>query len=108
VEEDDLGVVRKHPLTIDLSENQYGVRLDLLQPESSINITINTEIADEVKTVQDSPHSDELVGNNLGNFFTCSGGSDYLQGNGGQDTYVIEQSCNSVAIQNYDVAADND
>ncbi len=54
VEEDDLGVVRKHPLTIDLSENQYGVRLDLLQPDGSINITINTEIADEIKTVQDS------------------------------------------------------
>ena len=84
VEEDDMGVVKKHPLTIDLSENQYGVRLDLLQPESSINITISSEVADEVKTVQDSLHNDNLIGNNLGNFLTCSGHSDYLQGNGGQ------------------------
>ena len=108
VNEDDLGIARKHPLTINLGDNQNGVILDLMHPENCENITINSEIADEVKTVLDTPQDDRIIGNMLGNFFLCSGGSDYFQGNGGKDTYKINTMCDSTTIQNFDQAEDYD
>ena len=110
VQDDDTStaIARKHPLTIDLSESQNGVILDLLHPEECENITDNSEIADEVTTILDSPYNDNIIGNMIGNILSCSGGYDFLQGNGGRDTYVIDDTCNSVSIQNYDQAEDYD
>ena len=102
VKEDDYGIPRKHPLSIDLSEYQFGVRLNLQNSSDNWNISVNEDLADEVKIILDSPHDDTLIGNGVGNFLTCSGGSDFLQGNGGKDTYIIEKTCASVTIQNFD------
>ena len=108
VTEDDDGIPRKHPLSIDLSEYQNGVQLNLQNSSDNQNVTVDAELADEVKVVVDSPHNDTLIGNALGNFLSCSSGSDYLQGNGGKDTYVIDKTCSSVTIQNIDENGDFD
>ena len=34
VNEDDTGMAKKHPLTINLGENENGVVLDLMHPEN--------------------------------------------------------------------------
>ncbi|KAK1154597.1 hypothetical protein AOXY_G28080 [Acipenser oxyrinchus oxyrinchus] len=48
----------------------------------------------------DSPFNDSIVGNNIGNFLSCSGGTDYLQGKEGSDLYVIKSECQMVNINN--------
>ena len=108
IDEDNNGTTRKHPLSINLGENEYGVVLDLMHPENCVNITVNSEIADEVKSILDSPYDDQLIGNVRGNFFLCSGGSDFLQGNGGKDTYKIDKTCKSATINNFDEGSDYD
>ena len=108
VGEDEDGLPLKHPLSIDLSQYQYGVRVDLKEPVNSVNITIISEEADEVSVMLDSPHNDVLIGNDLGNFMGCSGGSDILQGNGGKDSYIIDPTCVSVTINNLDESQDYD
>ena len=108
VKEDGFGILRKHPFIIDLSENQGGVFLNLLSPNTSRNISVDLDVAMEVKTVLDSPHNDFVVGNALNNFLGCSGGSDHLAGNGGRDTYVIDEKCNSATINNTDPAEEVD
>ena len=59
-------------------------------------------MGNDVKVILDSKHNDILKANILGNFLSCTGGSDSLQGNGGKDTYVIDSGCSSVTINNYD------
>ena len=110
VMKDATGTVQKHPLTIDLSgyKNGPGVVLDLSYPQRTTYISINSEIADEIKTVFDSPHDDALTGNRLGNFFSCTGGHDFLRGRGGRDTYVIKKSCLGATIVNDDPKGDYD
>ena len=56
----------------------------------------------------DTPHNDQIIGNTLGNFFLCSGGSDFLQGNGGKDTYKIDDTCKTATIDNFDEAGNYD
>lgn len=99
VMEDD-EIIAKHPFLIDLSDSKNGVVLNLLIPHWSRNVSINSEIAKKVKTVLDSPHDDTVLGNNLNNFLSCSGGSDNLSGHGGRDIYVIDNTCNAVTINN--------
>ena len=108
VKEDESGIPRKHPLSIDLSEYQHGVRLNLQNPSDNQIIHVDTELADEVKVIIDSPHDDTLIGNAIGNFLSCTNGTDFLQGNGGKDTYVINEKCSSVTIQNMDENGDFD
>ena len=83
---DDNGVPKKHPINIDLSENQEGVVLDLENENSNVNITVDDSIMHEIDMIIDSPYNDIFRGNELGNVLSCSGGSDILQGNGGKDT----------------------
>ena len=111
VMKDAAGTVQKLALTIDVSGySPYlpGVVVDLSNPQRTTYTSINSEIADEIKTVFDSPRHDHLVGNRLGNFFTCTGGHDTLEGNGGRDTYVVKKSCLSAFINNYDPKGDHD
>ena len=95
-------------MTIDLGGYTSGVILDLMNINHNRNIQVNQEVMHDTKVILDSPHDDTLKGNILGNFLSCSGGTDFLQGNGGKDTYIIEQSCNSVTINNYDQQRDFD
>ena len=99
---DDDGVPKKHPINIDLSENEEGVVLDLENENNNINITVDDSVMHEIDMIIDSPYDDILRGNELGNVISCSGGSDILQGNGGKDTYIINPKCKSVIIENYD------
>jgi hypothetical protein len=50
----------------------------------------------------DSPQDDIVRGNGLNYLLSCSGGSDHLTGEGGRDTYMIEETCHSVTINNLD------
>ncbi len=90
-------------ITVDLVNSQTGVTLDLESMDQDKNIEVNDEVRNDVKLILDSPFNDILKGNLLGNFISCSeGGDDYLQGNGGKDTYVINRNCKSATINNYD------
>ena len=95
-------------LTIDLGGYTTGVELDLLGEAVNINFEANDELRQDVKVILDSPQNDVLKANILGNFLSCSGGNDYLQGRGGKDVYVVQQGCKTVTINNYDEHRDWD
>jgi Ca2+-binding RTX toxin-like protein len=104
----EAGIPIKHPYIIDLSESEHGVIISLEDPTSSRGISVNSEVAKEVKTILDSPHSDSVTGNALNNFLGCSGGTDNLAGREGKDTYVIDNTCGRAYINNNDSAEDYD
>ncbi|XP_033647599.1 uncharacterized protein LOC117307061 [Asterias rubens] len=109
VKEDSNGIPRKHPHSIDFSEFQHGARLNLRNSNAKHqSIYIEEQLAEKVKVIMDSPYNDTLIGNALGNFLTCSGGIDFLQGNEGKDTYVIKERCSGVIIENIDSKGDFD
>ncbi|KAJ8336530.1 hypothetical protein SKAU_G00377500 [Synaphobranchus kaupii] len=78
-------------LIVDLSKDTRGSTVDLSEPNHLQNVI----------SVFDSTHDDVILGNALGNFLSCSGGKDLLQGAGGSDKYVIKSGCKSVRIANY-------
>lgn len=86
----DSGLV-KTPLMVDLSTEKHGSTIELNQADQQFH---------SVVTVFDSPYDDVIVGNTLGNFLSCSGGTDRLQGGGGSDKYVIKSGCRGAAISN--------
>uniref|UniRef100_A0A8C7JS60 Uncharacterized LOC109896219 n=1 Tax=Oncorhynchus kisutch TaxID=8019 RepID=A0A8C7JS60_ONCKI len=87
---EDSGLV-KTPLIVDLSTEQHG---------STVNLNKTDQHFHTVVTVFDSPYDDIVVGNVLGNFLSCSGGRDHLQGGGGSDKYVIKSGCRGAHINN--------
>ncbi len=95
------GIPRKHPFIIDLSENTGGVFLDLPYP------TISNQLR-SCKGGEDSFRLYYVIGNALNNLLGCSGGSDYLAGVGGRDTYVIDNKCDSVTVNNIDPVEEHD
>ena len=103
------GTPRTISMTVDFGGYTEGVTVDLQSATSTFKyLNLNDELKKDIKTVLDSKHSDNLKANVLGNFLTCSGGDDYLEGRGGKDVYVIDPSCNSVTINNYDTQQDFD
>ena len=103
------GTPRTISMTVDFGGYAEGVTVDLQSATGTFNyLNLNDELKKDIKTVLDSKHSDNLKANVLGNFLTCSGGDDYLEGRGGKDVYVIDPSCNSVTINNYDTQQDFD
>ena len=94
--------LRKDAITIDLSKYKHGVTVNLQNPDLNSGIVISSEASRDVKLLLDSPYNDCLMGNIRNNIMTCSGGSDYLQGKNGSDTYIVKQSCRHVEILNDD------
>lgn len=93
--DDDVSLI---PYLLDYSDKQSAVNVDLgisLEFESSY---INQSII----SVVDSPYSDNIKGNSLGNFISCTGGNDTLEGKEGSDKYVINENCSHVTILNFD------
>ncbi len=95
-------------LTIDLSYYTHGVRIDLNDSRNNQNYSVNSEQMKDVKVIFDSPYNDSLVGNALGNFFTCRSGFDFLKGNSGKDTYIADVNCSDLVINNFDDVKDMD
>ncbi|XP_071208307.1 uncharacterized protein [Salvelinus alpinus] len=87
---EDSGLV-KTPLIVDLSTEQHGRTVNLNKTDQHFHTVV---------TVFDSPYDDIIVGNVLGNFLSCSGGRDHLQGGGGSDKYVIRSGCGGAHINN--------
>ena len=108
VELNSTGVPLLIALTIDLSEYKHGVLIDLNDTRHNVNYTVNKEEMNDVKVIFDSPYNDTLIGNALGNFFTCTGGSDYLKGNSGKETYIADINCHHLLIDNHDIVKDMD
>ncbi|XP_066537042.1 uncharacterized protein [Hoplias malabaricus] len=79
-------------LMVDLSRDTYG---------STVNLSDTYQHLPYVITVFDSAHNDVLMGNALGNFLSCSGGTDHLEGAGGSDKYVIKSGCKKAYISNF-------
>ena len=103
------GTPKTISMTVDFGGYAEGVTVDLQSATGTFNyLNLNEELKKDIKTILDSKHSDDLKANVLGNFLTCSGGDDYLEGRGGKDVYVIDPSCNSVTINNYDIQQDFD
>ena len=98
------GTPKTVSLTIDFGDSKAGVTLDLLDE----NEHFNEETRNEVEVMFDSNFDDVLKANTLGNFLSCSGGNDYLEGRGQQDVYVIDTTCTSATINNYDSQQDFD
>ncbi|CAB1322387.1 unnamed protein product [Coregonus sp. 'balchen'] len=88
---EDSGLV-KTPLMVDLSTEKHG---------STVNLNKTDQHFHTVVTVFDSPYDDVIVGNALGNFLSCTGGRDRLQGGGGSDKYVIKSGCGGAHINNF-------
>ena len=95
-------------LTLDFGSYAEGIKLDLMHFEGDYNYQPNEEMKTDAKNIFDTPHNDILKANILGNFMTCSGGVDYLEGRGGRDVYIIDQKCTSVTIRNFDSKKAND
>lgn len=95
-------------LTIDLTKYEHGVVIDLTDSSNNVNYTINGEVMNDVTVILDSKHDDRLIGNTLGNFLTCTGGKGYLKGNAGKDTFVADENCVELTIDNYDDVKDLD
>ncbi|KAL6473343.1 hypothetical protein MHYP_G00169040 [Metynnis hypsauchen] len=79
-------------LMVDLSKETHGSTINLSDPYQHMFY---------VMTVFDSAYDDVLIGNALGNFLSCSGGMDHLQGAGGSDKYVIKSGCKRAYISNF-------
>ena len=105
--ENDDGMPKTISLTIDFGGYAEGVTLDLGVAEDK-HFNGNREVKNDVKVILDSKYNDVLKANILGNFLTCSGGNDYLQGRGGKDVYTIDTACTSATINNYDTHRDFD
>ena len=108
VELDNSGDPLLVALTIDLGDYDKPVVIDLNNSRNNYNYEISQETSADVKVIFDSKFDDRLVGNALGNFFTCTGGNDMLRGNAGKDTYVADTECSSMTIDNYDDIKDID
>ncbi|XP_062392942.1 uncharacterized protein LOC134080487 [Sardina pilchardus] len=78
-------------LMVDLSKDTQGSTINLSEPNQHLLYVI---------TVFDSAHDDVITGNSLGNFLSCSGGRDHLQGADGSDKYVIKSGCKEANINN--------
>lgn len=92
--------LKKVPLVLDYSSSSKGVTVDLTE-EFFPNTQQKTGF-DQVATVSDSPHDDEIIGNELSNFLSCTGGRDKLKGGKGSDNYVVKKHCRHVEINNED------
>ena len=79
-------------LMIDLGKETHGSTINLSDPYRHLLYVI---------TVFDSAHDDNIIGNVLGNFFSCTGGKDHLQGADGSDKYVIKSGCKGANISNF-------
>ncbi|KAJ8272595.1 hypothetical protein GJAV_G00091090 [Gymnothorax javanicus] len=78
-------------LLVDLSKDNYNSTINLTETKQLLNVI----------SVFDSPHDDFIYGNALGNFISCSGGRDFLQGANGSDKYVVKSGCIRAEIDNY-------
>ncbi|XP_051529257.1 uncharacterized protein LOC127426464 isoform X2 [Myxocyprinus asiaticus] len=87
---EDSGVVET-PLMVDLSTEKHGSIVELNKADRHLH---------SVVTVFDSPYDDVIIGNALGNFLSCSGGTDFLKGGGGSDKYIIKAGCRGANISN--------
>ena len=85
--------LKKVPLVLDYSSSSERVTVDLTQKGTGF---------DQVATVSDSPQDDEIIGNELSNFLSCTGGRDKLKGGKGSDNYVVKKNCRHVEINNED------
>ncbi|KAL3880793.1 hypothetical protein ACJMK2_033004 [Sinanodonta woodiana] len=96
------GELENTPVILDFSLSDKPVSINLIAPDSG---DMPMKDAARIITVIDSKHSDHVVANNADNFLSCSGGKlDYLEGRGGQDTYVIQKECSNVHIFNFDLS----
>ncbi|KAI4904121.1 hypothetical protein NFI96_029058, partial [Prochilodus magdalenae] len=95
----DEGELTMTALMVDLSKETHGSTVNLSEPYHHLLY---------VMTVFDSALDDVLIGNALGNFLSCSGGRDRLQGAGGGDKYVIKSGCKRANILNFDKDHIND
>ena len=93
-------VATKIPQILDYSSSTEGVTVDL--SDSPLKGAIHHTGFDQVATVSDSKHNDNIVGNHQSNFLSCTGGSDFLKGGKGSDNYVVKETCQEVTINNYD------
>ncbi|XP_043919253.1 uncharacterized protein LOC122794689 [Protopterus annectens] len=80
------------PLTIDFSMHEQGITIDLSAGDKRL---------ESVVTIFDSPYDDHIISNNFGNFLSCSGGTDYLEGRDGMDKYVFKDDCKGLVINNF-------
>ncbi|KAI1901316.1 hypothetical protein AGOR_G00033050 [Albula goreensis] len=78
-------------IMVDLSKESHGSTINLSGPHQQLSVI----------SVFDSPYNDNISGNALGNFLSCSGGRDFLKGAGGSDKYVIKSGCKGAVISNY-------
>ncbi|KAK1144050.1 hypothetical protein AOXY_G36562 [Acipenser oxyrinchus oxyrinchus] len=76
---------------VDLGTEKHGSTVELNKADRHLH---------SVVTVFDSPYDDVIIGNALGNFLSCSGGTDFLKGGGGSDKYIIKAGCRGADISN--------
>ena len=91
----------KFPMVLDYSSSPKGVKVDLAG-DLIVEGTIHHTGFDKVATVSDSKYDDIINGNAQSNFFSCSGGEDWLSGGNGSDNYVVKRTCQKATIANYD------